>query len=175
MPTFSAGIPLPIVLGLNVIIQIGCGSCNMFTVITFKFQFFMFCLFMVFERENYSLWLLPFCPFALFALLPFCPYALMPFRPVALAPPLLSCSAKFGRLSNEGIFCSCFHISVHVQILLTLLMLLLSAQMTTKTFFSWRKTASTPFLAAYIEALSKHLKAWRWARSRCRSSCDLRI
>ena len=47
--TFSAGILQPIVLGLNVIIQIGCGSCNMFTVITFKFQFFMFCLFMVFE------------------------------------------------------------------------------------------------------------------------------
>ena len=47
--TFSAGILQPIVLGLNVIIQIGCGSCNMFIVITFKFQFFMFCLFMVFE------------------------------------------------------------------------------------------------------------------------------
>ena len=46
MSTFSAGIPLPVVLGLNVIFQIACGSRNMFTVITFEFKFFMFCLFM---------------------------------------------------------------------------------------------------------------------------------
>ena len=114
------------------------------------------------KRENYSLWFLPFCPFAL-----------MPFRPVALAPPLLSSSAKFGRLSNEGIFCSCFHISVHVQILSTLLMLLLPAQMTTMTFFSRRQFRL--YLAANVEALSKHPKAWRRTRSRCRSSWDLRI
>ena len=105
----------------------------------------------------------------------FCPFALMPFRPVALAPPLLSSSAKFGRLSNEGIFCSCFHISVHVQILSTLLILLLPAKMTTKTLFFRRQTTSLPFLAANVEALSKHLKAWRWARRRCKSSWDLRI
>ena len=113
-----------------------------------------------------------FCPFSLF---PFCPFVLMPFRPVALAPPLLSSSAKFGRLSNEGIFCSCFHISVHVQILSTLLMLLLPAQMTTMTFFSRRQFMSMLYLAANVEALSKHPKAWRRTRSRCRSSWDLRI
>ena len=134
--------------------------------------------------ENYSLWFLPFCPFALlpfypFALLPFCPFALLPFCPfalspscpIALAPPLLSSSVKFGRLSNEGIFCSYFHISVHVQILWTLLMLLLPAQMTTMTFFSRRQFTSMLYLAANVEALSKHPKAWR----RCRSSWDLRI
>jgi hypothetical protein len=99
----------------------------------------------------------------------------MPFRPVALAPPLLSSSAKFGRLSNEGIFCSCFHISVHVQILSTLLMLLLPTQMTTMTFFSRRQFMSMLYLAANVEALSKHPKAWRRTRSRCRSSWDLRI
>ena len=124
------------------------------------------------SRENYSLWFLPFCPFAL---LPFCPFALLPSCPIALAPPLLSSSAKFGRLSNEGIFCSCFHISVHVQILSTLLMLLLPAQMTTMTFFSRRQFMSMLYLAANVEALSKHPKTWRRTRSRCRSSWDLRI
>ena len=120
-------------------------------------------------RENYSLWFLPFCPFAL---LSFCPFAL---TPLPLPPSWFFCSFKFWRLSREDIVCICFHISVHVQISSTLLMLLLSAQMTTKTFISKRQTTSMPFLAAIIEALSKHLKAWMWARSRCRLSWDLRI
>ena len=129
------------------------------------------------SRENYSLWFLPFCPFALlsfcpFALLSSCPFALMPFP---LPPSWFSCSFMFWQLSREDIFCICFHISVPVQISSTFLMLLLPAQMTTKTFFSQRQITSMPFLAANIEALFKHLKAWRWARSRCRSLCDLRI
>ena len=53
--------------------------------------------------------------------------------------------------------------------------LLLPAKMTTKTSLSRRQTMSMLFLAANVEALSKHLKAWRWARSRCRALCDLRI
>jgi len=124
--------------------------------------------------ENYSLWFcpLPFCPFAL---LPFCPIVLLPFCPYVIAlTPAMALLYVLAAI-REHIFCFCFHISVHVQILLTLLMLLLSAQMTTKTFFFWRKTTPMPFLAANIEALSKHLKAWRWARSRCRLSWDLRI
>ena len=115
-----------------------------------------------------------------FALLPFCPLVLLPICPFALTPlPLppswFFCSFKFWRLSREDIVCICFHISVHVQISSTLLMLLLSAQMTTKIFISRRQTKSMPFLAAIIEALSKHLKAWRGAWSRCRTSWDLRI
>jgi len=113
--------------------------------------------------ENYGLWFLPLCPFALMPL------------PLPLFPSWFSCSFKFWRLSREVIFCICFHISVFVQISSTLLMLLLPAQMTAMTFFSWRQTTSLPFLAANVEALSKHLKAWRWARRRCRSSRDLRI
>jgi len=104
----------------------------------------------------------------------FCPFALMPL-PLPLFLSWFSCSFKFWRLSREVIFCICFHISVFVQISSTLLMLLLPAQMTAMTFFSWRQTTSLPFLAANVEALSKHLKAWRWARRRCRSSRDLRI
>merc|ERR1712240_445951 len=105
--------------------------------------------------ENYSLWFLPFCPFALL--------------PSYSCPCPCHGSFKFCRLSRDDIFSICFHISVHVKISLTLLMLLLPAQMTTMTFFSWRHTRSLPFLAANVEALSKHLKAWRRARRRCRS------
>ena len=133
------------------------------------------------KRENYSLWFcpLPFCPFALlpfcpFALLPFCPFAPLPFCPhfIALAPAMAL--FKFLRLSREDIFCFCFHISVHVQISSTLLILLLPAKMTIKTLFFRRQTTSMPFLAANVEALSKHLKAWRWTKSRCRTSWDLK-
>ena len=110
--------------------------------------------------------------FVVFALLPFCPFAPMPL-PLPLS--WFSCSFMFWRLSREDIFCICFHISVHVQISSTLLMLLLPAQMTTMTFFSRRQFMSMLYLAANVEALSKHPKAWRRTRSRCRSSWDLRI
>ena len=54
-------------------------------------ELLLFFFFSFFFRENYSLWFLPFCPFALlpfcpFALLPFCPHALMPLCPHALMP-----------------------------------------------------------------------------------------
>ena len=127
--------------------------------------------------ENYSLWFcpLPFCPFAL---LHFCPLALLLFAPLPFCPHVIALAPtmalfKFWQLSREDILF--LHISVHVQISSTLLMLLLPAQMTTMTFFSQRQFTSMLYSAANVEALSKHLKAWGRARSRCRSSWDLRI
>ena len=87
-------------------------------------------------------------------------FALLPFCPFALAPALAS-SGRLSRLSREDIFCCCFHISVHVQISSTLLMLLSPPQMTTMTSYSRRQNMAMPFLATNVEALSKHLKGWR--------------
>ena len=95
------------------------------------------------------------------ALLPFCPFAPLPFLPhvIALAPARVL--SKLWRLLREDIFCFCFHISVHVQISSTLLMLLSPPQMTTMTSYSRRQNMAMPFLATNVEALSKHLKGWR--------------
>ena len=114
------------------------------------------------------------CPFG-DSLLGKLQFVVLPFALISLPLPPPWLSFKFLRLSREDFFCFCFHISVHVQVSSTFLMLLLPAQMTTMTFFSRRQFMSMLYLAANVEALSKHLKAWRRTRSRCRSSWDLRI
>ena len=128
----------------------------------------MMCVF----RENYSLWfcpfaLLPSCPFALllFAPLPFYPFALMP---LPLPPPWLFLS--FGGYQEKIFFVFAFTFWFMCRYC--------RLSWCYSCLHRWQlrwQTTSMPFLAANVEALSKHLKAWRWPRSRCRPSWDFRI
>merc|ERR1712115_621238 len=123
--------------------------------------------------RNYSLWffaLLPFCPlpFCPFALLPFCPFALLPFCPHALALALvmvllfiyvLAAIKRRHFLYLLSHFGSCADIVDSPDGTL-------ACTDDNYDLLLWRQTTSLPFLAAIVEALSKHLKAWRCLKNR---------
>ena len=95
-----------------------------------------------------------------FALLPFCPHAL------ALAPLMvllfiyvLAAIKRRHFLYLFSHFGSCADIVDSLDVTL-------ACTDDNYDLLLWRQTTSLPFLAAIVEALSKHLKAWRCLKNR---------